>query len=318
MRGVKNKRVFAFITDRCCNECAYCFVYSGLPSPDMTIEQFRKLCDVAKREYEYITFIGGEPLLHPQLYDFMSFALNNGFKISISTSGINQYNEEIDRIFDLQIDDVTLSLDSAFPVINDKLRGRGSYYRTVETADFLSRRKIPFRITATICNTNKDGIFDLADFSMKMGASQLDLHVMSQKGRAGNRKDLSVSPSDWYCIRKKLDGIKYPYPFHISYPIMWYKGDELKAFQSYCDASQGNRLSIMPNGDCYYCTIAIGFPEYTLKLDDDPVRRCPKLYQKTDSLCDIEKRIATERDNYNYICRFIKRRTTFIDNNNNI
>ncbi len=312
MRTEQNTRIFAFITNKCKNACRYCFVYDGTPiEKDMTIDQFTDLCRFGQGTYKYITFIGGEPLLHPNLYDLMQIALDYGYKISISTSGIIDYNDINDNIFSLPIDDVTLSLDSAIEGINDALRGHGAFRRVIKTANYLKQKEIPFRVTATLCELNKNGVFDLADLVRSLGAFQLDIHIMSQKGRAENRYDLALSPADWYSIRKKLDTTKYPFPFQISYPLMWYRDSEYDDMKSYCDASNGHRLSIMANCECYYCTIAIGFDEYKIQFDKQAISKGVGLYSKMENLCEVEKRIETKDKGFNYICRFVKRKTSF-------
>ncbi len=313
MRTEQNTRIFAFITNKCRNACRYCFVYDGTPiENDMTLEQFNELCKIGIGTYKYITFIGGEPLLHPNLYELMRVALSYGYKISISTSGIINYDENNERIFSLPLDDVTLSLDSATESVNDALRGDGAFQRVIKTANYLKQKNIPFRVTATLCELNKNGVFALSDFVRSLGAFQLDIHVMSQKGRAERRYDLSLSPVDWYNIRKQLDTTKYPYPFQVSYPLMWYRDSELDDFGSYCDASNGHRLSIMSNCECYYCTIAIGFDEYKIQLNKQAIDLGVNLYSKMENLCEVEKRIETQDEGFNYICRFVKRKTAFI------
>ena len=138
------------------------------------------------------------------------------------------------------------------------------------------------------------------------------IHVMSQKGRAAGRHDLSLTAAEWLAIRRKLDTMRYPAPFQISYPLMWYEGDELSEHAHTCDAAAGNRLSVMSNCDCYFCTIAIGFADFTLPLGASPIENCPGLYEKRDNLCEVEKKIETDDGGYKYVCRFVKRTTKFL------
>ena len=312
----QNTRIFAFITDRCRNTCQYCFVYREDKKNDMTVEQFRHLCEIGKDKYRYLTFIGGEPLLHPNLHQLALIAINKGFKISISTSGIENYNQNIDQIFSLPIDDVTVSLDSFNEKTNDCLRGVGSYNRAVETIKYLISKNIACRVTATICRNNIDDVFHLAEFVKDLGAFQLDLHVMSKKGRAEGRNDLELSPAEWYGVRCMLDNKKFPEPFNISYPIMWYKGDEFEALKNYCDASNGSRLSVMSNCECYYCTISIGFSEYKGDLSPKFIEEGPSLYKKDSNLCNTELKIDTNCTGFKYLCRFYKRKTMFLEQQN--
>ncbi len=313
MRDTGGKRIFAFITNRCTNACKYCFVYDGRRIEDMSIEQFDKLCRQGIKDYSYITFIGGEPLLHPDLLTLMKIAIDYGYKISISTSGISDYGEKTDAIFALPIDDVTISLDSHDEKTNDSQRCTGSYTRAIDTAKYLHKRNIPIRFTCTVCDANKNHILKLADLVYCLGAEQLDIHVMSKKGRASGNDAMELSPKEWLRIRRMLDETRFPSPFQISYPLMWYEDGELDCLQYYCDASTGQRLSVMSNCECYCCTIAIGFDDAKILLDESPVDNCPSLYSKSEGMCFAEQRILTKNDGLQYVCRFIKRRTRFIE-----
>ena len=313
MRNKENyKRAFAFITHRCNNHCSYCFMGNLYHKGDMPYTLFIETCNNLKKEgFKYLTFIGGEPLLHNDLFRFIEHALKEDFKCSISTSGFSSINDKIEEIFSLPLDDVTVSLDSHLEAINDMMRGSGSFQRAIFAAQYILSKGIQVRFTATITGDNYNGIIQLADFVRELGAFQLDIHVMSLKGRATNIKDKLLSPSKWHDIRCNLDTITYNKPFHISYPIMWYEGKEYEALCSFCDAKKGNRLSIMPNGDCYYCTLSIG--------EEDPHCSHNKIadvnafnFEDVSPLCPIEKAIGTSFDErYKYICRFVKNMTNF-------
>ena len=57
MRRVYNKRIFAFITNRCKNRCEYCFVYNGKDNYDMSLDEFTDLCKIGVGKFEYLTFM---------------------------------------------------------------------------------------------------------------------------------------------------------------------------------------------------------------------------------------------------------------------
>ncbi len=313
---IGDKRCFLFITNRCHNNCIYCFMNNGSEICDMDMNTYQQILVQLKDKGIYnITFIGGEPLLHVDLQRMIDSAHNEGFSISISTSGISTNSTINFEDAASKLSDVTISLDSSDKKQNDLLRGYGAYERAVQTIVKLRSLNIPVRVTATITQDNLYDIFRLAEFVQNLDCFQLDIHVMSIKGGARRVPFKEVQPKDWFDVRKQLDVIKFKYPFHISYPIMWVTQDEDLDVREYCDAKIGNRLSIMPNCECYYCTLAIGEQKphcmaYAIQPID--ISRPDFNFTSTAHFCPIERQIGSRLDNnFDYICRFIKRTTGF-------
>ena len=172
------RRIFFFITNRCKNRCKYCFIYDGNPKClDVSVESFTSTIRNLRHHYDYVTLIGGEPLLHPHILELVKISLQEGYKVSISSSGITDVTKELDELFSLPLDDVTISLDSADKNTNDLLRGLGSFDRAMNLINLLKEKHIDFRLTATICKLSAGGVEDLALFAKSLGAKQLDLHV---------------------------------------------------------------------------------------------------------------------------------------------
>ena len=67
------------IVNTCNNNCLYCLEQS-LRQKNKYIE-YNKIQDILKKSQDSnLTFYGGNPLLHPQLKEIISFAKNNNFK----------------------------------------------------------------------------------------------------------------------------------------------------------------------------------------------------------------------------------------------
>jgi uncharacterized radical SAM superfamily Fe-S cluster-containing enzyme len=80
------------ITSRCDLDCPVCLVNAGAPW-DMTLAEFRRLLDGllhAERQIDVLNLSGGEPLLHPQLIEFVDEAVSRPeiVRVSISTNGL--------------------------------------------------------------------------------------------------------------------------------------------------------------------------------------------------------------------------------------
>ncbi|MBP7654002.1 radical SAM protein [Candidatus Dependentiae bacterium] len=77
---------YVAITDNCNHNCPWCYNKHDNPKKDMSITDFKKILKKFKKIGIYqITLTGGEPLLHPQLKNFIKAAQN--FNIHIATNG---------------------------------------------------------------------------------------------------------------------------------------------------------------------------------------------------------------------------------------
>lgn len=91
------KKAYLEITNICNLSCSFCPGTSRSPKY-MTVDEFRLLASKLRPHTDYIYFhLMGEPLLHPQLNDFLTISGELGFKVIITTNGtlLNRRGEEL-------------------------------------------------------------------------------------------------------------------------------------------------------------------------------------------------------------------------------
>ena len=80
-----------FITNRCNMSCEQCFARHAMaesPHADMDIAQYaRVLANALDRGVQQINLLGGEPLMHPKVYDFITMNKLAGLKTTLYTNG---------------------------------------------------------------------------------------------------------------------------------------------------------------------------------------------------------------------------------------
>ena len=83
----KFKKFYIEITNVCNLSCSFC--PQTCRSPEfMSIGTFSKILDQIKPHTDYIYFhVKGEPLLHPNLAEFLQVSYEKGFKVNITTNG---------------------------------------------------------------------------------------------------------------------------------------------------------------------------------------------------------------------------------------
>ncbi len=83
----KFKKFYIEITNICNLSCYFCPQTSRSPE-FMSIKTFTKILDQIKPHTDYIYFhVKGEPLLHPNLSEFLHISYERGFKVNITTNG---------------------------------------------------------------------------------------------------------------------------------------------------------------------------------------------------------------------------------------
>lgn len=307
----KNRRIFLFITSRCKRSCKYCFMKNNNYNCDMPDVIRKTSLEYAKNNnYHNVTLIGGEPLLCNNILDYVDDVISSGLSCSISTAGTED-NTLLKELFAKNLDDITISLDSADEKINDSLRGKDAFKIAVNTIETALNSGINVRVTTTVNKLNKDYIQDLIYYLQGLGVFQIDFHMMSYNGGAKEHQNLGLAPKEWVQLRSDIQALSFS-NIALSIPYIWVENNsELhNQYCKHCEMQNCDRLSIMPNGDCYTCTLAIGEELPCGNIMNEPPSSI-NINGIFDShyICRCENQIGTlTSDQYTYLCRFIKQK----------
>ncbi len=119
----------ADLTYRCNMECRYC--YNPVRSfPDMELDYFEEACRRLPAPVTF-KFLGGEPTLHPDLFEFMRAAARHGHQIIILSNGMRY--TEIDFVKALADLDIPYCLGISL----DGGHSRRDVYRAINNSDCL-------------------------------------------------------------------------------------------------------------------------------------------------------------------------------------
>jgi radical SAM protein with 4Fe4S-binding SPASM domain len=114
------------ITRRCNFQCIHCHTDSSTKNfpGELTLGQ---MIDVVDDLSDYgvpgLLLAGGEPMLHPHFYDLAGYAVARGLKVAVSTNGSRIDSHAAERLKDLGVGFVGISLDG-LGENHDVFRGR--------------------------------------------------------------------------------------------------------------------------------------------------------------------------------------------------
>jgi len=143
------------ITSRCDLNCPVCLVNAGKNS-DMTLEELNRIVDGlirAERQIDVLTISGGEPLIHPRLFDMIDAVMSHSeiIRASISTNGLTLLrNQEL--LSNLAKRNVVISLqfDGFNDRVYEKLRGRPMLKEKLQILELLANSGITTSLTMTL------------------------------------------------------------------------------------------------------------------------------------------------------------------------
>jgi len=192
------------ITDRCKGGCLYCFSNSTDASDtclntERLLRLLDELCEMGIRQ---IHWTGGDPLLHPDIFEIVRYGQDKGLRSSIFTSGLMITRKMAKRLYDSGIRMMGLHLDTInqeiYNQVNSKpqtLKQKIEGYYTLLEAGFSGDRVIWAFITMTkpVVETIEETIDWLVD---KMGTRFIDLLVFKPGGLGGEHREWEPTLSE--------------------------------------------------------------------------------------------------------------------------
>ncbi len=132
--------------------------------PSETLFMEKEVCKRALDEavavgVEVVSFSGGEPFVHPAIYELLEHAFSLGVKVQLVTNGTLIKRERLD--FLSQLDSMTVSVDGLADT-HDHIRQRvGTFKRTERTLTWLAETKLCWGTNTVMQKDNAHQLYDL-------------------------------------------------------------------------------------------------------------------------------------------------------------
>jgi radical SAM protein with 4Fe4S-binding SPASM domain len=187
------------ITNHCNLNCRHCWPDSGpdnlasMVPRDRVVKLIRGFSALGAAKF---TITGGEPLTHPEWIDLLFFAcgLPEVTEVRLQTNGILITPSDLEVFVSLKDRGliVQMSLEGVTPAVHDRIRGRGSFQKTLQGLELL----LECGLAAHICiaftemQHNFEELPDLLEMIDSMGIGQLVSGTLVCDGRARQSDDL--------------------------------------------------------------------------------------------------------------------------------
>lgn len=135
----------------------------------LSFNKFKKIIDQSYQKLIYLQlYFQGEPFIHKQIYDFISYAVSKNIFISTSTNGHFLDNENCEKIVNSGLQQLIISIDGTTQETFEKYRKGGSLekvlmgIRNLQKAKTKKQKKLPhIVIQFVVFSTNEHQIEEI-------------------------------------------------------------------------------------------------------------------------------------------------------------
>ncbi len=198
------------ITRRCNLKCVHCRSSSSLEvkeHPDFSYEEAERIIDdIASYAKPVVVLSGGEPLLRSDVFDIAAYGTKKGLRMCLATNGTLVTQEICQKIKDVGIKMVSLSLDGSTAAVHDDFRCQpGAFDGTINAAKLFKKNGISFLINSSFTKRNQEEIPKIYKLAKELGATAWYMFMIVPTGRGEDIMDELISPEDY----EKLLGWHY-------------------------------------------------------------------------------------------------------------
>ncbi|MEW6541861.1 MAG: radical SAM protein [Bacillota bacterium] len=198
------------VTQACDLKCPACLADAG-GSGFLTVEQVGRMLDVYRESEgnpDVLQFSGGEPALHPQLFELLAMARDKGIRlVQLNTNGLRIARDDafLARLAEFG-PSVYLQFDGLSADVYRRIRGADLLADKLRAVERLSARGIPIVLSATVVRGVNDGeLGGLMRFALQnVRIRGLMFQPVAQVGR----HRLEFDPLDRVTLPDILDGLE--------------------------------------------------------------------------------------------------------------
>ena len=182
------------VTGTCNLRCKHCYQYDlyeyekrGTFARDLGPDDARLvLTRLVEAGVTAIHFLGGEPLLRPDLLELVAQAKRGGVTVSINTNGLPLTARRLDDLIAAGVDQIMVSLDGATATTNDAIRGEGVFAKAfanlVRAAERARGSDLLVGITFTATRSNAGELGELFELAVRHGIPHIHIVPVLEAG----------------------------------------------------------------------------------------------------------------------------------------
>lgn len=282
--GARN--LFFHILTACNLSCRHCYIDKNQHGGNMlNIEDIRKWLQIFHRgrvEETNVIFLGGEPTLHPQLFEAVRAAREQGYSsTTIDTNGF-LFHDLLARLSPDELDYLSFSLDGSCSRVNDSIRGEGVF--DVCTRNIQRAVRAGFAVSSifTVSRLNLHDLPNMPKLLHELGVRRFFIQVVGIRGNLGKMTkdahvlELQVERKEWENVVPEVARHAASLGIHVTFPKVFL--DESEPFQ--CAGLVADNYFVFPNGRVYRCPLCEDYAMHSLEICGEALIERPPITER--------------------------------------
>lgn len=190
------------LTNECSGRCLGCCEQSGPGKAwrdELSREAALELADrIIAARVPYVAFGGGEPLGVPHCWTLLEHLSAAGIAIKLETDGMRIDEAAADRLAELELECIQISLDGATAATHEQVRPGSSHAATIAAIERLVARHQPPQAVFVPNRFNLHELLDAYDQALRLGCAAFVTGPLMRIGRAAARwTQLGCTAGEW-------------------------------------------------------------------------------------------------------------------------
>ena len=154
-----------FITQNCNLSCVFCGAWKDDCFLEQDLSFIENAMNIAQQKgYKFVTLSGGEPFLHPHIFEIIRYAHRLGLWVNITTNGLLIDQVAIDKLKNQSVN-LRISLHSLNKEKFNSIVKSDAYDKVLSTINLLRENNVYYSLGCTLFENNFCEIADLISFA---------------------------------------------------------------------------------------------------------------------------------------------------------
>lgn len=198
------------ITTFCNLRCIHCYNSSG-ENPKHFKKEFLKsiMLELKKKGTVFFDIIGGEVFCYPYIFEIIEFGKKIGLKVMINTNGTLISEKIATKLKEINPEiTVGVSLDGSNSSINDFIRGKGNFERTIIGIKNLKKLKIDVVLLFVLNKLNWMDFKNYLELAKSLEIKKIYIDRFFPVGRGDRNENLlNLNLQEWKLVLSNINNL---------------------------------------------------------------------------------------------------------------